>query len=141
MSAVELALNLAWMLLSLTIILWFTMNDRNWSGRDRVRAVIALGLVVMILLPVISMTDDLLATRFPAEIEQIQTQHKKVALAHALLEPFADTMEFHPADGNLQAPIADRVPLRETKIPAPLDILRGYRSTHGVRPPLDLRIA
>ncbi len=141
MSAVELALNLAWMLLSLTIILWFTMNGRDWSGRDRVRAVIALGLVVMILLPVISMTDDLLATQFPGEIEQMQNQHKKAALAHISLEPFASMPELFPADSDLQAVVVDPASLRETKIPAPLDMLRGYRSTHGVRPPLDLRTA
>lgn len=137
----ELALNLAWTLLSLTIILWFTTNCRSWSGRDRARAVIALGLVVMILLPVISMTDDLLATRFPAEIEQMQNQHKKAALAHIGLEPFAGMLEFVPANSDRQAAVVDPASLRQAKIPAPLDKLRGFRRTHGVRPPLDLRTA
>jgi hypothetical protein len=95
----------------------------------------------MILLPVISMTDDLLATRFPAEIEQMQNQHKKAALAHVVLEPFASMLEFVPANSDLQAAVVDFASLRKTKIPAPLDKLRGFRSTHGVRPPLDLRTA
>jgi len=141
MGRVELALNLAWILLSLTIILWFTTNCRSWSGRDRVRAVVALGLVVMILLPVISMTDDLLATRFPAEIEQMQSQHKKAALAHVVLEPFASMPELFPVYSDLQTAVVDSASLREAKIPAPLDKLRGFRRTHGVRPPLDLRTA
>jgi len=138
---VELALNLVWTLLSLTMILWFVTNRRNWPGKDRVRAIVALGLFVMILLPAISMTDDLLSTRFPAEIEQMQSQHKQTAMVHALAEPLASSLEFVPANSNLQAVLADAASLREAGIPAQIDRLRGYQSTHGVRPPLELRTA
>ncbi|HZP04681.1 MAG TPA: hypothetical protein VFB43_07265 [Terracidiphilus sp.] len=64
----ELLLNLAWLLLAFTMAgLWlrFSPND---TGNRRAQFV-ALALLLFILLPAISVTDDLLAAQNPAEID------------------------------------------------------------------------
>jgi hypothetical protein len=64
----ELTLNLAWALLAIIMVgLWRRFSPLNSSDR-RVQFV-ALALLLFILLPAISMTDDLLAAQNPAEID------------------------------------------------------------------------
>jgi hypothetical protein len=64
----ELALNLAWSLLAIAMtFLWLRQAPRGASSR-RAQAV-ALGLLLVILLPAISMTDDLMAAQNPAEVD------------------------------------------------------------------------
>jgi len=64
----ELALNLAWLLLAVCMV-WAWLKYAPRSGVDRRTQIVALGLVILILLPAISMTDDLMATRNPADVE------------------------------------------------------------------------
>lgn len=62
----ELALNLAWVLLVLSLFcLWLRYAPR--SVGDRRMQFVALAVLILVLLPVISMTDDLLAAQNPAE--------------------------------------------------------------------------
>lgn len=64
----ELVLNLAWVLLAFTMAsLWVRFSPNSKS--DRRAQFIALALLLCILLPAISMTDDLLAAQNPAEID------------------------------------------------------------------------
>lgn len=64
----ELALNLAWMLLAAgMIVLWLRHAPRRGAGR--LTQVAALAVTIFILLPAISMTDDLLAAQKPAEVD------------------------------------------------------------------------
>lgn len=64
----ELALNLAWVVLAVSmVVLWLRLAPE--AGGDRRIQFVALALVVLVLLPAISMTDDLIAASNPAEID------------------------------------------------------------------------
>lgn len=64
----ELALNFAWFVLAAVMFcVWWQLSPR-WTSSSR-QQLVALALVVIILLPVISVTDDLLAAQNPAEID------------------------------------------------------------------------
>lgn len=64
----ELFLNLAWVLLALTMAALWVRFSPSGSGNRRAQFV-ALALLLVILLPAISVTDDLLAAQNPAEID------------------------------------------------------------------------
>jgi hypothetical protein len=61
----ELTLNLAWMLLS-GGMLWVLLRHAPREGAKRRTQLVALGVIVLILLPVISVTDDLMVVQNPA---------------------------------------------------------------------------
>jgi hypothetical protein len=64
----ELLLNLAWVLLATIMVsLWLRFSPRNIG--DRRVQLVALGLLLFILLPAISMTDDLLAAQSAVEVD------------------------------------------------------------------------
>jgi hypothetical protein len=64
----ELALNLAWVLLTLAMA-WFWLRFAPRDASSRRVQMVALAVLVIILLPAISMTDDLLAAQNPAEVD------------------------------------------------------------------------
>jgi hypothetical protein len=65
---VELLLNLAGVLVAAAMVcLWLRWAPR--AGVDRRTQVVALALLILILFPVISVTDDLMAARNPAETD------------------------------------------------------------------------
>jgi uncharacterized membrane protein len=65
---VELFLNLAGALIALAVVcLW--LRSTTGTGRERWIQVVALVLLLVILFPTISMTDDLLAVQNPAETD------------------------------------------------------------------------
>jgi len=64
----ELTLNLGWVLVALTMTyVWLRIARR--AARERSAQFAALAIVILILLPAISMTDDLMAAQNPAEID------------------------------------------------------------------------
>jgi hypothetical protein len=64
----ELALNLSWFLLAVAmVVVWLRQSPRDASQRRA--QMIALGVLLIILLPAISMTDDLIAAQNPAEVD------------------------------------------------------------------------
>ena len=64
----EMALNLAWMLSSLLLV-WFWMRSTASNPVPRKMQMLALAMVVLMLLPVISLSDDLMAMQGPAETD------------------------------------------------------------------------
>jgi hypothetical protein len=64
----EIILNLAWGLCSLGLI-WFWVRTRDANPTPRKMQILALAMVVLLLLPVISLSDDLLAMQGPAETD------------------------------------------------------------------------
>lgn len=67
-SGMELTLNLAWALLALWMFgAWLRIPPK--AGRGRRAQLVALSIVILILLPAISMTDDLIAAQNPAELD------------------------------------------------------------------------
>jgi hypothetical protein len=64
----ELTLNLGWVLVALCMMCaWLRIAPR--AARERRAQFVALAVVILILLPAISMTDDLMAAQNPAEVD------------------------------------------------------------------------
>jgi len=113
----ELALNLAWALLAIAVFsLWPRFAPR--SGADRRTQLVALAVLVLILFPVISVTDDLLANQNPAEADSclrrdyaISATHSMVPVAATLPQPMFAELSFGvlrlSAPANLPAPSVD----------------------------------
>jgi hypothetical protein len=84
----ELFLNLAWAGLSASMLcLWLRFAPRTES--DRRIQFVALAMVILILLPVISMTDDLQAARNPAEIDTCLRRDHEWSSPHSLVPAVA----------------------------------------------------
>lgn len=79
----ELALNLAWCLLTLAMVCAWLRQDAHPPLSRRVQ-LIALGLLLVILLPAISMTDDLMAAQNPAEIDCCLRRDHDYSRVHAV---------------------------------------------------------
>jgi hypothetical protein len=84
----ELLLNLLWVLLAaLMLCLWVKMTRR--SGSDRRMQLISLALLLLLLFPVISVTDDLQAAQNPAEADCCLRRGHGCAAHHFISPPFA----------------------------------------------------
>jgi hypothetical protein len=79
----ELALNLVWSLLALVMVcLWLRQAPPEASQRRA--QVIALCVLLIILLPAISMTDDLMAAQNPAEVDSSLRRDHDYVRPHAI---------------------------------------------------------
>jgi hypothetical protein len=81
---VELFLNLAGFLVAIGLVCFWVRTSH--SGRNRgsscsVQA-IALCLLILILFPVISVTDDLMAAQNPAETDSLQRRNLQISFLH-----------------------------------------------------------
>jgi hypothetical protein len=89
----ELILNLAWAAFA-TGLIWFWVRGLRSNPAPRRTQVLALMIVVLLLLPVISLSDDLLAAQGPAEadcclrraLDSSHSQHTIVPASFALPE-------------------------------------------------------
>lgn len=79
----ELALNFAWFTLA-AVMLVFWHRSAPAHNRSRGMQFVALALALVILLPAISVTDDLLAAQHPAEIDTSIRRSHDWLLAHAV---------------------------------------------------------
>jgi hypothetical protein len=104
MESMELALNLAWFLLAIAMVYaWLHQASREASSRRA--QIIALGLLLIILLPAISMTDDLAAAQNPAEVDCCLRRDHDYSRAHAIFPvvPALPALAFASVPlGNLQ---------------------------------------
>ncbi len=84
----ELILNLGWALLALWMLCaWVRTAPRRNS--DRRVQIVALAIVILILLPAISVTDDLVAARNPAEIDCCARRNHDHAFSLHSIQPAA----------------------------------------------------
>ena len=84
----EVFLNLAWAAVSLSLVcLWLRFGDRD--GTDRRRQIVALMILLAILLPVISVSDDLMALQNATETDMYQRRDQLAHEAHALIPAVA----------------------------------------------------
>lgn len=126
----ELTLNLGWVLVAVWMLLaWLRVAPR--AARERRSQFVALIVVILILLPAISMTDDLVAAQNPAEVDCCSARrdhnsshvHPNLAVPAALpLQSFAGVVQGfsqvrlpiyqpgHHADGLTAGPIQNRPP-------------------------------
>jgi len=96
----ELALNLAWALLAVAMLcLWLHCGPAKSNGRPM--QLVALAVLILILFPVISVSDDLLSMQNPAEVDSAQRRdhaapstHSIFPAAAALLLPAMDEPAF-----------------------------------------------
>lgn len=81
----ELLLNLAWVAVGLGMVcLWLRCAPQAGGERlSRRRQFIALSLLILLLFPVISVTDDLLAAENPAETDSVQRRDHESVDLHA----------------------------------------------------------
>lgn len=85
----QLVLNLAWMMLA-ALMAWLWLHHAASEGVGRWAQFVALATVILILLPVISVTDDLMMAQNPAETERFQRNDQLCAIAHSTHYPVAD---------------------------------------------------
>jgi hypothetical protein len=122
---VELTLNLVGVLVALAIVcLW-----RQWAprgGYDRKTQLVALTLLILILFPVISVTDDLLAAQNPAETDSCV--RRDYAIAGAQPAPQFASLSAAPllvahrfGFLGFAAPDAHRLPVLSAPATAPIE--------------------
>jgi hypothetical protein len=96
----ELILNIAWGLLAvISFYLWIQAEHR--SGTDRRLQIVALLMLIVVLFPVISVSDDLWSIQNPAETDTLQRRDHLASPAQSIFpalaticEPFFAAMRF-----------------------------------------------
>jgi hypothetical protein len=106
--SMELILNLAGLFVAVAMVgLWLRWAPREGFGRQT--QIVALALLILILFPVISVTDDLLAAENPAETDScVRRDHMDVELSSQ-----------SPAACGLPEPLLAEVPLSYLGFAAP----------------------
>jgi hypothetical protein len=84
----EITLNLAWAACSLALI-WFWILNAASNLTPRKMQILALAMVVLLLLPVISLSDDLMAMQGPAETDISMRRALHSGEGHPSLVPIA----------------------------------------------------
>jgi hypothetical protein len=79
----ELFLNLVWLTLSVSLVWGYLAFAPAPLKNRKVTAIIALALLIFVLLPVISMTDDLAAINNPAETDHLFRRDRAPLLLHS----------------------------------------------------------
>ncbi len=87
----ESALNLAWAVCSVGLI-WFWLRSGVADRKSRGAQVLALAMVVLLLLPVISLSDDLVAAQNPAETDSCLRRATERDHVHPSMTPIALTL-------------------------------------------------
>lgn len=94
--SMELFLNFSWALLAIaSVCLWMRLGCR--AGAERRLPLIALALLLVILLPVISVSDDLQMLQYPAESDLFQCQRRDCLAC--------STHSIHPAIAAFPEPV------------------------------------
>jgi hypothetical protein len=84
----ELVLNLAWAL-SAIVIACSWLRYGSCSGAGRRTQLVALAVLILILFPVISVTDDLQAAQNPAEVDSCLRRNHVVSNTHSIFPAIA----------------------------------------------------
>jgi hypothetical protein len=84
----EIFLNLAWMAVALvSVVLWLRSERR--TGKELRLPLIALAMLLLILFPVISVSDDLWSIQNPAETDSMQRRDHVAPCPHCLFPAVA----------------------------------------------------
>jgi hypothetical protein len=88
----EQLLNSVWALVAaLGLFLWFRFGTR--AATDRKVSFVALAMVLIILFPVISVSDDLWSVQNPAETDTCQRRDHRVSCPHSIFPAIASVPE------------------------------------------------
>jgi hypothetical protein len=85
----ELTLNVAWMVLT-TLMFWLWVHHAPRDGVNRRTQLVALVVVILIMFPVISVTDDLLKAQNVAETDCCQRKDHASSSTPSMPHPIAD---------------------------------------------------
>jgi hypothetical protein len=128
---VELFLNLAGALVAIGLIgLWIRVTPATGAGSKRTTQLVALALLILILFPVISVTDDLIAVQNPAETDSLQRRNLEVSNLHAAILSAAIPL----AAFRLPPPVV-LAPARPQALPIPLPIAPALTTIENRPPP------
>jgi hypothetical protein len=120
----ELILNLAWALLAvLSICLWAHVERREGTARSP--QIVALLILIVILFPVISVSDDIWALQSPAEADSVQRRDHLVSPEHSIYPVLDALCEPGLADVSLGFPrwaSLRNIPITSPVAPAPSGI-------------------
>ncbi|MBS1801476.1 MAG: hypothetical protein JSS95_16815 [Acidobacteria bacterium] len=131
----ELFLNLVWCILSLLLIVHWTAAAKPRSNLKTGRAFVALLLLVVVLLPVISVTDDLVAMTSPVEVEHL-VRRGDISMLHldqmqtAMLDMGTLMAQLFIGLAFLASLLSRTVPRRSAG-----RLLDGFGAAGGIRPP------
>jgi hypothetical protein len=84
----EIILNLAWIFLA-AVIMWLWLRYAPCEGASRRTQVAALAMLIVILFPVISVTDDLQTIQNPAELDCCARRNHEVSYPHSIFPAVA----------------------------------------------------
>ena len=91
----ELLLNLAWLLIA-GVIVWLWLSGESHKSPDRRGQFIAVVMLIAILFPVISVSDDLLAIQNPAEADNyLRRDHRDTSYTHPVQSMLAVLASVH----------------------------------------------
>jgi hypothetical protein len=84
----EIVLNLIWVLLAVAIV-WLWSRHARQEGASRRIQIAGLAMLIAILFPVISVTDDLLTAQNPAELECCVRRNNAISCPHTIFSVVA----------------------------------------------------
>jgi hypothetical protein len=130
---VELILNLIWLAVSLLLASWWIHAVKIGHARKGWIAAVTVCLLLILLLPVISMTDDRVAMTSPSEMEH-EVRRVELSLAHPVaVDPFV-TLAFAALLFAGMVWLSSQM-VRLRPYSASVRLLSGFFRTAGVRPP------
>lgn len=110
----EITLNLVWTMIAVACVcLWFRFEAR--TGAERRLSAIALVLLIIVLFPVISVSDDLWAMQNPAETDSCQRRDHDISCHHCII-PFVAFLTASLFDEPQSALEPPRTPIASQRI-------------------------
>ena len=128
----ELFLNLVWLMLSVSLVCGYLAFAPTPLKSRKAAAIIALALLILVLLPVISMTDDLAAINNPAETDHLLRRDRAPLHLHSDVAAVAIVSLLI---GIFAIAVARTSGEKVTLYSLPSVLLNGAVRAFGVRPP------
>jgi hypothetical protein len=127
----ELALNLAWACSAIVIVcLWLRFAPR--AGASRRTQWVALAVLILVLFPVISVTDDLQAVQNPAEVDSCLRRDHAISHPHSIFPAVAAL----PLQAIAEIPFGFLQRVAPGSSPASVVDHPGLRILHNRPPPI-----
>ena len=135
-SAVETFLNLVWLSLSVFLVTVCVPSLRRRGSEFNLTTLVAITLLVVLLFPAISMTDDLMAMNSPAEVQQIMDRHE-LSLFHTVQAAFVSLLGAVPLMTPALSALAflGIISARIWPFSFAARVLAGYARSLGIRGP------
>jgi cytochrome b len=130
---VELFLNIVWLSVSILMVILCVYSIRHGHTKLSWSAAVALFVLLVLLFPVISMTDDLQAMTAPAEVEHLMRRHHDAPMLHMGSNMLEAVALLSLILIGIALPALCSIRVRTHGYVAAL--LAGFVRAYGVRPP------